>query len=73
MYFWPAPARPVRKVLVDINEEAAKHPECIAEDPYAAWLLRFRGEPEHSLDVYAYHEFLEEGWAETERLLKGQM
>ena len=64
---------PMAGKLLAINEAMAKDPDPLSLDPYAAWLLEFEGHPQASMDVSEYKKFLEDGWDETQKLLKGQM
>ena len=64
---------PMAGKLLAINEAMAKDPDPLSLDPYKAWLLEFEGTPASSMDVHEYRKFLEDGWDETQKMLKGQM
>lgn len=65
---------PVAGELVAINTDLLKDPSGINVDNHGTgWLFALRCEPAGTMDVKGYYEFLEKGWENTQRLLKGQM
>jgi glycine cleavage system H protein len=65
---------PIAGTVEAFNRELLKDPSAINVDPYGGgWLFEMTGEAEGVLSSAEYHAFLEAGWAQTQRLLKGQM
>jgi glycine cleavage system H protein len=64
---------PLACTLKALNLEAIASPERIGNDPYGTWLLEFSAAPRESFSALEYRRYLEDGWEETQRLLKGQL
>jgi glycine cleavage system H protein len=65
---------PTDGTIAGFNGELLKDPSAINVEPYGAgWLFEMTGEPVGVLTAVEYYAFLEAGWAQTQRLLKGQM
>jgi glycine cleavage system H protein len=65
---------PIAGRVEAFNRELLKDPSAINVDPYGAgWLFEMTGEAVGVLSAPEYHAFLEAGWSQTQRLLKGQM
>jgi glycine cleavage system H protein len=65
---------PIAGKLVRINSELLKDPSGINTDAYGAgWLFEIAGDLTPTMDAQGYFEFLEKGWENTQRILKGQM
>ena len=57
-----------------INQELLKDPSGINIDNYGhGWLFEMSGSQDGLMDAQAYHAFLEAGWENTQRILKGQI
>jgi glycine cleavage system H protein len=65
---------PVAGTLLVFNEEVLKDPAAINVDNYGAgWLFEMRGDGVGTMTVDEYYKFLDAGWENTQRLLKGHM
>ena len=65
---------PIAGRLVTFNRELLKDPSPINVDNYGAgWLFEMEGDAAGTLSAGEYHQFLEAGWENTQRLLKGHM
>jgi len=65
---------PVGGEIVEFNQELLKDPSAINVDNYGAgWLFDMRADDSATLTVEEYYQFLEAGWENTQRLLKGHM
>jgi glycine cleavage system H protein len=65
---------PIAGTLVVFNEEVLKDPAAINVDNYGAgWLFEMRGDAVGTMSVDEYYKFLDAGWENTQRLLKGHM
>src|SRR5262249_22274567 len=65
---------PIAGRLPDLNKELVKDPTAINTDPYGAgWLFEMEGDAAGTLTAEEYHRFLEAGWENTQRILKGQV
>jgi len=64
---------PIAGQLLAFNQELLKDPTPINVDNYGAgWLFEMAGAGE-TMSVTEYYQFLEAGWENTQRLLKGHM
>jgi glycine cleavage system H protein len=65
---------PIGGKLLTFNQELLKDPSPINVDNYdAGWLFEMEGDAAGTLTVAEYYQFLEAGWENTQRLLKGHM
>lgn len=65
---------PIAGTLTEFNGELLKDPTAINVENYGAgWLFDMTGDATHTLTVEQYYQFLEAGWENTQRLLKGHM
>jgi glycine cleavage system H protein len=65
---------PIAGTLVAFNAELLKDPSAINTDTYGAgWLFEMEGDVSPTLSVEEYYQYLELGWENTQRLLKGHM
>ena len=65
---------PLAGTLVTFNDVLLKDPSAINVDAYGAgWLFDLIGEANGTMTAAEYHQFLEAGWANTQRIIKGQM
>jgi glycine cleavage system H protein len=65
---------PLAGRLVAFNQELLKDPSPINVDTYGAgWLFEMEGDAGATMSVSEYYQFLEAGWENTQRLLKGHM
>ena len=65
---------PVSGALLTFNAEVLKDPSAINVDTYGAgWLFEMTGDASVAMTVEEYHQFLDAGWANTQRILKGQI
>ncbi|HEY3788167.1 MAG TPA: glycine cleavage system protein H [Urbifossiella sp.] len=56
------------------NAELLNDPSAINADGYEkGWLFEMTGSLDTTLTVGQYHEFLNEAWPQTQRLIKGQL
>jgi glycine cleavage system H protein len=64
---------PIAGKLLAFNQELLKDPTPINVDNYGAgWLFEMEGTGD-TMSVTEYYQFLEAGWENTQRLLKGHM
>jgi glycine cleavage system H protein len=65
---------PVAGTLLGFNQELLQDPSPINTDTYGAgWLFEMAGDAGATISVEEYHQFLESGWENTQRILKGQV
>ena len=65
---------PISGTLLIFNKELLNDPSRINVDNHGlGWLFELMGDPSVLMDVHAYYAFLESGWENTQRLLKGQI
>lgn len=65
---------PIAGTLTAFNSDVLKDPAAINVDTYGAgWLFEMTGDATAAMTVEEYHQFLDAGWANTQRILKGQM
>ena len=65
---------PMAGRIVRFNSELLNDPSAINVDGYEkGWLFKLTGELTGTLTVEQYHEFLNEAWVQTQRLIKGQL
>src|SRR5882762_8061524 len=65
---------PIGGTLTEFNRELLKDPTAINVDNYGAgWLFEMQGDASATMNVEQYYQFLEAGWENTQRLLKGHM
>jgi glycine cleavage system H protein len=65
---------PIAGTLAAFNAEVLKDPSAINVETYGAgWLFEMVGDASATLSAEEYCRFLEAGWANTQRILKGQM
>ena len=65
---------PMAGRIARFNAELLNDPSAINVDGYAkGWLFELTGELTGTLTVGQYHEFLNEAWVQTQRLIKGQL
>jgi glycine cleavage system H protein len=65
---------PIAGVLALFNGELLKDPSAINVDNHGAgWLFEMQGDDTGILTVQEYYNFLEAGWENTQRMLKGHM
>jgi glycine cleavage system H protein len=65
---------PTAGTLREFNGGLLKDPSAINVDSYGpGWLFEMDGDPAPLIGVEEYYRFLEAGWANTERILKGQI
>jgi glycine cleavage system H protein len=65
---------PMAGVMAVFNQELLNDPTPINVDTYGAgWLFEMDGDAGALMTVAAYHQFLEAGWENTQRLLKGHI
>jgi glycine cleavage system H protein len=65
---------PISGTLLAFNKELLKDPSCINVDNHGpGWLFEMTGDTTVLMDVQAYYDFLESGWENTQRMLKGQI
>jgi glycine cleavage system H protein len=65
---------PLDGTLVTLNAELLNDPTPINVDNYGAgWLFELEGDTAATLDATGYYQFLEAGWENTQRILKGQV
>src|SRR5262245_54402831 len=65
---------PIAGSVLRFNAELLKDPSGINVDNYGAgWLFEMNGPPGELMDVDGYYQFLEAGWDNTQRILKGQI
>ena len=65
---------PIAGTLAVFNPEVLKDPSAINVDTYGAgWLFEMVGDASAAMTADEYHLFLDAGWANTQRILKGQM
>src|SRR5262245_28657996 len=58
--------------LVEFNQELLNDPSAINVDNYGAgWLFDLEGDAAGTMDAQEYYQFLEAGWENTQRILKG--
>ena len=65
---------PMAGRIARFNSELLNDPSAINVDGYEkGWLFELTGELTGTLTVEKYHEFLNEAWVQTQRLIKGQL
>lgn len=65
---------PVSGTLRQFNKELLKDPSAINVDNYGVgWLFEMGGDGDGLMDVQAYYQFLDAGWENTQRILKGEI
>lgn len=65
---------PIAGTLLAFNPEVLKDPSAINVDNHGAgWLFEMDGDDAGILSPTEYYQFLEAGWENTQRLLKGHM
>lgn len=65
---------PMAGTLSAFNQEVLADPSAINVDNYmAGWLFELAGPVQGIMNVQEYYQFLETGWENTQRLLKGQI
>ena len=65
---------PIAGKLLSFNEELLKDPSPINTDTYGAgWLFEMEGDAGTTMTVAEYYQFLDAGWENTQRLLKGHV
>jgi len=65
---------PLAGTMTAINQEVLKDPSLINVGNYdVGWLFDMAGDASATMDVAAYMAYLEAGWENTQRILKGQM
>jgi glycine cleavage system H protein len=65
---------PIAGIMLVFNAEVLKDPSAINVDNYGAgWLFEMEGDDAGILSAGEYYQFLEAGWENTQRLLKGHM
>jgi glycine cleavage system H protein len=65
---------PIAGTLLEFNQELLKDPSAINVDTYGSgWLFEMEGDAQGTMSVEEYYQFLESGWENTQRLLKGHM
>jgi glycine cleavage system H protein len=65
---------PLAGKLVAFNQELLNDPSPINTDTYGAgWLFEMEGDAAATMTVEEYYKFLEAGWENTQRILKGQV
>ena len=65
---------PMAGRIVRFNSELLNDPSAINVDGYGkGWLFDLIGPLEGTLTAEQYHEFLNEAWPQTQRLIKGQL
>jgi glycine cleavage system H protein len=65
---------PLAGIVVEFNQELLKDPSGINVDKYGAgWLFEMEGDARHLKTVAEYHQFLDDNWEKTQRLIKGKI
>lgn len=65
---------PLTGTLIEFNRALLKDPTPINVDTYGpGWLFEMAGDLSTTLSVQEYHQFLDANWANTQRILKGQV
>jgi glycine cleavage system H protein len=65
---------PIAGTLTAINQDVLRDPSTINVDGYGrGWLFEMSGDPAVTLSAAEYHDYLAANWAQTQRILKGQM
>jgi glycine cleavage system H protein len=65
---------PIAGEVSSFNRELLKDPSAINVDCYGpGWLFEMAGDTSPLMDVNGYHQFVEAGWENTQRILKGQI
>jgi len=65
---------PIAGRVLGFNQELLKDPSAINVDNHGpGWLFEMVGDQSPLMDVQAYFAFLEAGWENTQRILKGQI
>ncbi len=65
---------PIAGKLIDFNQELLQDPSPINTDTHGAgWLFEMEGDAGTTMTVEEYYQFLEAGWENTQRLLKGHV
>ena len=65
---------PIAGTIVRFNAELLKDPSGINVDNYGTgWLFEMTGGTADLMDVAGYDQFLDAGWENTQRILKGQI
>jgi glycine cleavage system H protein len=65
---------PIAGTLLRFNQELLDDPSPINTDTYGAgWLFEMAGDAAATMSVTEYQQFLEAGWENTQRMLKGHV
>ena len=65
---------PIAGTVQRFNAELLKDPSGINVDNYGGgWLFEMAGDTAELMDVQGYYQFLDAGWENTQRILKGQI
>src|SRR5262249_19691430 len=65
---------PLAGTLLRFNQELLKDPTPINVDTYGpGWLFEMQGDINNTMSAAEYHQFLDENWEKTQRMLKGHM
>jgi len=65
---------PMAGTLVRFNQELLKDPSAINVDTYGAgWIFEMSGDSTGIMSPTEYYQFLDAGWENTQRMLKGHM
>jgi len=65
---------PVAGKLAEFNKELLRDPSAINVDNYGpGWLFDMEGDIAGTMTVSEYHQFLDAGWENTQRILKGHV
>lgn len=65
---------PITGTIVRFNRELLKDPSAINVDNYGpGWLFEMTGDDSELMDAHGYYQFVEAGWENTQRILKGQI
>ena len=65
---------PIAGKLAAFNQELLNDPSPINTDTYGVgWLFEMEGDVSATMTVEDYYKFLEAGWENTQRILKGQV
>ncbi len=65
---------PIAGTVLGFNAQLLKDPSGINVDNYGAgWLFEMTGDTSELMDAAGYSQFLDAGWENTQRILKGQI
>jgi glycine cleavage system H protein len=65
---------PTNGVILEWNADVLKDPSIINADHHGTgWLFTMKTCADHAMTPEDYHAFLDKGWENTQRILKGQM